>query len=188
MNWVSWAIIGYMGLGALTGFRRGLILTVFSAAGYLGGLLLASRYQHAAVKAVLTVLPIARWINRYMPLAASNAGGAHQIANRWIDGVVTILVFLLIIGLAEIVGRTVGRAFTLAVRRFGATGFLNGIGGSAAGVVEHGMVVSVVLGLLVSFPVLAHTPLVASIQRQPLAAAMVHWFHRITQTGVGKWL
>ncbi len=188
MNWVSWAILGYMGLGALTGFRRGLILTVFSAAGYLAGLLVASRYQHAAVKAVLTVLPIAHWINRYIPLAASNAGGAHQIANRWIDGVVTILVFLLIVGLTESVGRTLGSAFTMAVRRFGVTGFVNGIGGSAAGVVEHGLVVSIILGLLVTFPVLAHTPLVASIQRQPLSAAMVHWFHRITRTALGKWL
>ncbi len=188
MNWVSWAIIAYLGLGALSGFRRGLILTAFSAVGYLGGLLLASRYQHAAVKAVLTNLPIARWINRYIPLAASNVGGVHQVVNRWTDGVLTVLIFLIIIGLAESVGRTIGKAFTLGVRRFTVTGYLNGIGGLAAGVVEHGLVVSVILGLLVTFPVLAHTPLVASLHSQPLAGVMVHWFHRITHTTIGKWL
>jgi hypothetical protein len=188
VNWVSIVILGYMGLGALSGLRRGFGLVVFSAAGYVVGLILASRYQPLIVKSLVHTFPIQRWVDRYVPLASSSVGGIHQATDQWVLSILGVLVFLLVIGVSEAVGRSIGSGFSQAAKGFRVTGFLSGLGGLAAGVVEHGLVVCLILGLLVSFPLVHHTPLVLSLNRNALVSVFVGWYHRITVTPVAKWL
>ncbi len=188
MNWVSIVILGYMGLGALSGLRRGLSLVAFSVAGYVVGILVATRYQHVIVASIMKALPIQHWVNRYVPLASSNLGGVHQTTDRWLLSVLGVVVFLLVIAVVESIGRSIGSGASHVVKSFRLTGFLNGIGGLAAGVVEHGLVACLILGLLVSFPLLSHTPLVLALNRNALVAMLVGWYHRISLTPAGKWL
>ena len=188
MNWVSIAILGYLGLGAVSGLRRGLSLVAFSVAGYIAGLLLASRYQHMIVSKLIRVLPIQHWINRYVPLASSNIAGVHQATDKWVLSILGVLVFLLVIAVSEAVGRSLGTGVTQVVKGFRLTGFLNGIGGLAAGIIEHGLVAALILGLLVSFPLVSHTSLVLDLNRNALVTALVGWYHRLTLTSASKWL
>lgn len=188
MNWISIGILGYMGLGALSGMRRGLTLVLFSVAGYIAGLIIASRYQKVIVNTLLRAVPIQRWIAHYVPLTTSNVGNIHQTANHWTLSILGVLVFLLVIVMVESLGRSIGSGASQVVRGFRVTGFLNGVGGLAAGIVENGIVLSLILGLLVSFPLLDHTSLVSALDRNSLVAVMVGWFHRLTVSPVGKWL
>ncbi|MCL5064555.1 MAG: CvpA family protein [Firmicutes bacterium] len=188
MNWVSVAILGYVGLGALSGLRRGLSLVVFSVAGYIAGMLLASRYQKVIVASIVHALPIQRWVNRYIPLAASNLGGVHQATDRWVISILGVLVFLLVIFAVEALGRSVGVVVSQLVKTFRVTGFLNGIGGLAAGLVEHGLVACLILGVLVSFPLVSHTSLVVDLDHNALVTVLVGWYHRLTLTPAAKWL
>ncbi len=188
MNWVSIVILGYVGFGALSGLRRGLTLVAFSVAGYVAGLLLASRYKHVIVQGLVRALPIQHWVNRHIPLASSNLAGVHQSTDRWVLSILGVLVFLLVIFAVEATGRSVGMVVSQALKTFRVTGFLNSIGGLAAGAVEHGLVACLILGLLVSFPVLNHTSLVVDLNRNSLVTLMVGWFHRLTLTPAAKWL
>lgn len=188
MTWVSVCILGYMGLGALSGLRRGLTLVAFSLAGYVVGLLVASRYDHVIVSDVLRWRPLTRWINRRLASPTHGLLGPNLAHARWVEGLLGVLVFLVVIALAEAIGRSLGQGASQIVRGFRLTGFLNRVGGLAAGAVEHGLVVSVILGLLVSFPLLQHAAWVTRLDRNTLVSVMLSWYHRLSLSPAGHFL
>lgn len=188
MSWVSFCILGYMGLGALSGLRRGLITVAFSVAGYVAGLFAASRYDRVIVADALRWRPLTHWINRRLGGPTHGLLGSNLAHARWVEGVLGVLVFLLVISVAEGIGRSLGQGANQMVRGFRLSGFFNRIGGLAAGAIEHGLVVSVILGLLVTFPLLQHAAWVSRLDHNGVVGVMLAWYHRLSLTPAGRLL
>lgn len=176
MVWITVIIAGYILLGAISGYRRGLVAVAFSLAGYAVGVIVALHYQNMASHKVLAVLPITQWIHQIMPAQTTSIPGAASQALRLGQELIRILVFLVIVGLVEWVGRLVGQMGTRVVRGLGLTRAMNAVGGMAFGVAENVAVTTLVVGLMATLPMVSHTPLVQDLRTNPVTTQMVTWF------------
>lgn len=188
MNWVDIIIVAYIFLGALSGLRRGLVLVLFSLAGYVAGVLIAERYQGMLTTLVLAKVPVSSWLARWLPVPALDVPGAQHQAANLAHTLTALVVFLLVVGLTEYAGRLVGQMVTRMVRSFRVTGFVNSLGGGVAGLAEHGVVVGLVLTLVSALPMLAHSPLFYTLHRDPLAMTLMGWFGHIVKLPGGTFL
>ncbi len=188
MDWIDLAVIAYIVIGAFSGLRRGLILVLFSLAGYVVGVALAAHYQKAATAMLMTSLPVGKWTAHLLPAPATHIPGAHLEALNLAHVIVGLLVFLLIIGATEFVGRLIGEVITRLIGSFKVTGMLNKVGGGLAGLAEHGVVVGIVLTIVLALPMIAHSPISRELHRAPLAMLFVGWFGHISRMGGGFFL
>ena len=108
MNWLNLAIAAYLVLGALYGFRRGLVWVGFSLVGYIVGFIVASHVSKPITRLISAAIPLHAWVDRYLPLAATRVPGARLQSWNFVHTIVGLVVFLLIVGALEFVGRTVG--------------------------------------------------------------------------------
>lgn len=188
MDWIDLAVIAYIIIGAFNGLRRGLVLVLFSLAGYVVGVALAARYQKYTTHLLMASLPIAKWTAHVLPAPAAHIPGAHLEALHLAQVIVGLLVFLLIIGATEFVGRLIGEVITRLIGTFKVTGMLNKVGGGLAGLAEHGVVVGIVLTVVLALPMIAHSPIARDLHRAPLAMTFVGWFGHISRLGGGSFL
>lgn len=187
LNWLTILLLLFLALGAFGGFRRGLLLVAFSLAGYVGGLIAAARYQHTATRLLMASLPVHRWVIHFVPTAASSKFSYHQGVNLF-HTVLGLLVFLIMVGVAEAIARAIGEAVTLAVARRGLLGALNRIGGLAGGLAESALIGGLIFGLVLSLPVLDGTPLHHAIQHTPLAVSLAHFVNHFANWRAERWL
>lgn len=188
MHWVDLVLAGYLILGALYGLRRGLVWVGFSLIGYIVGVVVADHTSRPLTRLIAAAVPVHRWVERYLPAAAAHVPGARLQAWHLADGIMALVVFLLIVGALEFVGRTVGTVASQGVRVFRVTSLLNRIGGIAIGVVEHGMVAGLLITLLLAIPAVGHSALGRSIHKAPIAVTLVSAFHRIAKIPGGLYL
>lgn len=188
MDWVDIVILAYIFIGAISGLRRGLVMVLFSLAGYVVGVFLAIRYQTPLTAVLLAQLPVSNWIHHLLPVPAATVPGASLEAHRMIHSLVALLVFLVVIGAAELAGRLVGSTVTRMVKVFRVTGALNSIGGSLAGVAEHGVMVGLVLTMVLAYPALSHSPITTLIHRAPLASLLAGWMGHLAKIPGGTFL
>lgn len=185
MDWIDLAVIAYIVIGAFSGLRRGLVLVLFSLAGYVVGVAIAAHYQKYATSLLMSSLPVGRWVGHLLPAPAAHVPGAHLEAVHLAQVIIGLLVFLLIIGATEFVGRLIGEVITRAIGSFKVTGLLNKVGGGLAGLAEHGVVVGIVLTVVLTLPMIAHSPISRELHRAPLAMMFVGWFGHISRMGGG---
>ncbi len=185
MDWIDLVVIAYIVIGAFSGLRRGLILVLFSLAGYVVGVALAAHYQKYATTILMSSLPIGKWVAHMLPAPATHVPGAHQDALHLAHVIIGILVFLLIIGLAEFVGRIIGEVITRVIGTFKVTGMLNKVGGGLAGLFEHGLVVGIVATIVLALPMISHSAFSHALHKAPLAMMFVGWFGHISRLGGG---
>ncbi len=185
MDWIDVVVVAYVVIGALTGLRRGLVLVLFSLAGYIVGIALAAQFEGALTKTLLSVLPVKNWVAHFLPAPAANIPGATVQAYNLAHVILGLLVFLIIIGAAEFVGRLVGELATRILGTFKITGVLNKVGGGLAGLAEHGLVVGIIVTLILALPMIAHSPMAKDLHHAPLAMLLVGWFDHISRLGGG---
>ncbi|NMP20931.1 CvpA family protein [Sulfobacillus harzensis] len=188
MDWVDLVVLGYLLLGALYGLRRGLVWVGFSLAGYVVGAIVAAHMYKRVTKLVVSAAPIRHWVERYLPTPASAIPGARQEAWHLAHTLIGLLIFLLIIGALEFVGRTVGSVISQGVRAFRLTAFLNRLGGILAGIAEHGVVAGLILTLLLAVPAIDHSGLSQEIHHAPVARTLMGLFSRIAKIPGGQYL
>ncbi|MCL5967625.1 MAG: CvpA family protein [Firmicutes bacterium] len=187
LNWLTIAVLVFLALGALGGFRRGLLLVVFSLAGYVGGLIAAARYQHAVTSSLMAVLPVRRLVIRFVPTAQGSAFSYHQGVNLF-HTILGLLVFLIMVGLAEAVARAVGVAITRVVARRGLLGAANRVGGLAGGLAENAVIGGLIFGLLLSLPIFDGTPIHHVIVHNALALALAHFVNHFANWRAERWV
>lgn len=188
MGWIDIVLAGYLVLGALYGLRRGLVWVGFSLVGYIVGVIVADHTSKSLTRLIASAMPLHRWVERYIPAAAAHIPGARVQAWHLAHSILALLVFLLIVGALEFVGRTVGAVASRGVSVFRITSMLNRIGGIAAGVIEHGVVAGLILTVLLAVPAVGQSSLSRSIQRAPLAATLIHTFQHIAKLPGGQYL
>ena len=188
MHWLDLIIAAYLALGALYGLRRGLVWVGFSLIGYIVGVIVANHTSKPITHLVTAALPLHRWVDRYLPAAAAQVPGARAQAWNLTHAIVGLVVFLLIVGALEFVGRTIGTVASHGVRTFRLTSLLNRIGGIAIGVVEHALVAGLVLSLLLAVPAVRQSAISRSLHRAPVANLLIHAFHHIAKVPGGTYL
>ncbi len=188
MDWIDWVVAGYLLLGALYGLRRGLVWVGFSLVGYIAGVIVADHSSRALTRMITAAAPLHRWVERYIPAPAAHIPGARAQAWHLAHSILALLVFLLIVGALEFVGRTIGAVASQGVGLFRLTAVLNKIGGIAAGIVEHGVVAGLILSVLLAVPDLGHSAISRSIFHAPLAAALLSTFRHIAKIPGGQYL
>ncbi|MDA8195053.1 MAG: CvpA family protein [Thermaerobacter sp.] len=186
--WVDVIVGVYLFLGVVSGHRRGLVLVVFSLAGYIVGIMAALRYQVPMTSLLLTQLPINTWIHHLLPAPALASPGATKAAFRLGRVLLGLVVFLLIVGTVEFFGRVLGQWVTHAVLSAPLTGMLNRVGGGVAGLAEHGVIAGLILTVVLGLPMLPHTGLYLQIVHAPLAAALIGWFGHLGRLPGGAYL
>lgn len=186
-NWLSIAVLAYVALGAISGWRRGVILVVFSLAGYFVGLALAARYQSSITTLVLRALPVDRWLAGAFASPAIQSPGTLPAAERLAHLLVAVLIFVLVIGLVEMIARAIGEGLTRTVKLLPLVGGVNRLAGLAGGLLENAAVAGLVLGLLLSLPPVAHTPLGPAIRHTPLAYDLATWMGRLANWPAQNW-
>jgi len=187
LNWLTILVLLFLALGALGGFRRGLLLVVFSLAGYVGGLIAAAHYQHTVTGLLMKSLPVHRWVVHFVPTASVSMVAYQQGVNLF-HTILSLLVFLVMVGLAEAVARAVGEGVTVAVAGRGLAGSLNRIGGLAGGLAESAIIGGLIFGLLLSLPMLDGTPLQHLIQHNRLAVALAHFVNQFANWRAERWI
>jgi len=188
MDWIDLGLIGYLILGAFYGLRRGLVWVGFSLVGYIVGVLVADRVAKPLTTLIVTAAPIHRWIGQYLPQAAARVPGARLDAWHLANSLVSLLVFLLVVGAAEFVGRTIGTVASQGVNVFRVTSFLNRILGVAVGLLEHGVVAGLVLSLALAIPAIGHSSVSQALHKAPLAGSLIGLFSRIAKVPGGRYL
>lgn len=181
MAWVDWVLVAYLAFGALYGLRKGLVWVAFSLAGYIAGVIVASHTTGPLSRMITAAAPIHHWVERYLPSSAAAVPGARVEAWNLAYSLIGLILFLLIVGALEFVGRSVGSVASQGVKILPMAALLNRIGGIAAGVIEHGAVAALVLALLMAVPSVSHSPLGHSINDAPLAMTLTKWFHRVAK-------
>lgn len=187
-NWLTVVLVIYLALGAFSGWRRGFILVVFSLGGYLVGLAIASRFQSRVTGILAHALPISAWVKQIVPRAASSVPGAYTQGTHLALVLLGLLVFLVIVGASEMVARLFGETLTRVLSQVSLLRGLNTLGGLLGGMAEHAVIVGLVLGILLSVPFVAHTPLALLIHSTPLAIDLVHWVGGLAHWPAAKWL
>ncbi len=185
MDWIDVVVVGYVVIGALTGLRRGLVLVLFSLAGYVAGIAIAARFGGTLTQTLLSALPVKKWVAHFLPAPAANVPGATVQAYNLAHIFLALLVFLLVIGAAEFVGRLAGEFATHILRAFKITGALNKLGGGLAGLAEHSLVAGLVLTIILAFPMIAHSPMGKDLHHAPIAMLLVGWFNHLSRLGGG---
>lgn len=185
MDWIDVVVVAYVVIGALTGLRRGLVLVLFSLAGYVAGVAIAARFGGSLTKTLLSVLPVKKWVAHFLPAPAASVPGATVQAYNLAHIILSLLVFLLVIGAAEFVGRLCGEFVTHILRTFKITGALNKLGGGLAGLAEHSLVAGIVLTVILAFPMIAHSPMGKDLHHAPIAMLLVGWFNHLSRLGGG---
>jgi uncharacterized membrane protein required for colicin V production len=180
-DWINWLLAGYLLLGALYGLRRGLFGVLFSLAGYLVGIMLASHWRNAATQWLTTVLPLRRWVAEWVAKVPMPNASLYHDAWQFAHHLLELLVFLAIIALTEWAGRLVGHLVTRAFNVFRPARVVNQLGGLVAGALEHGMVAGLVLAVLMTVPAFRHSPLPPIIERSPLADLFLGWIGHLAQ-------
>lgn len=188
MDWIDLVLGGYLVVGALYGLRRGLIWVGFSLLGYVAGVVVAEHVSRQVTSIITAAAPIHRWVERYLPTPASAIPGARLEAWHMAQALIGLLVFLLIIGALEFVGRTIGAVLTQGVRVFRLTSLLNRIGGVIVGVLEHGVVAGLVLTLLFSLPAVARSNFGHAIHHAPLAGTVMGIFRHLGKIPGARYL
>lgn len=187
-NWLAIAVLIYMLLGAFSGWRRGLILVGLSLGGYVVGVLLASQYQAQVTTMLMASLPINRWVRQIVPAPALSVPAAVAQSTQLAHMLLGVLVFLLIVGGTEMIARLVGESLTRVVGSIRVLSGLNSLGGLAGGFAENALVTGLVLGLLLSLPPLAHTPIDAFVRQTPLAYDLAQWVGHLANWRAEHWL
>lgn len=188
MHWLDLVIAAYLALGALYGLRRGLVWVGFSLIGYIVGVIVANHSSQSVTRLVTAALPLHHWVERYFPAAAAQVPGARLQAWNMAHTIVGLVVFLLIVGALEFVGRTVGTVASHGVHAFRLTSMLNRVGGIAIGIVEHGLVAGLVLSLLLAVPAVRQSAISRSLNGAPVASLLIHAFHHIAKVPGGLYL
>lgn len=187
LNWLTIVVLLYLVLGAFGGLRRGLLLVVFSLAGYIGGLVVAAHYQHTVTRMLMASLPVHRWIVHFVPTASVSTLAYQQGVNLF-HTILSLLVFLIMVGLAEAIARAVGEGITVAVARRGVVGSLNRLGGLAGGLAESAIIGGLIFGLLLSLPMLDGTPIHHLIQHNQLAVTLAHFVNHFANWRAERWI
>lgn len=188
MHWIDIVLAAYLVLGALYGLRRGLVWVGFSLIGYLVGIVVAEHSAKPLTRLVTAAIPVQQWVERYLPSPAAHIPGARIQAWHLAHTIMALVIFLVIVGAVEFVGRTIGTVASQGVRVFRFTALLNKIGGIAVGVLEHAVVAGLVITLLLTVPAIRHSPISRSIQRAPLAHTLIGAFHHIAKLPGGQYL
>ena len=188
MGWMDLILLAYLALGALYGVRRGLVWVGFSLLGYIAGVIVAEHISKSLTRIVTASIPLQHWVERYVPAPAAQIPGAKLQAWNMAHAILGLLVFLLIVGAVEFVGRTVGAVASRGVRVFRVTAVLNRVGGIAAGILEHGVVAGLILTVLLAVPAIGQSGLSRSIHHAPLASALINVFHRVVKIPGGQYL
>jgi len=189
LNWLSLAVFLYLVLGALAGWRRGLVLVGTSVVGYIIGLVAAAHFQADITRAVVAALPLQQWALALLPrqgLAVDPALLASTLS--WVHMLLAVLVFLLILMVVEGAARLIGQSITDVVRAIPVVRSANTLGGLAGGLIENMLVVGVVLGLLVTLPLIAHGPIAAAVRQSPISVDLVNWVGRLAPWKAERWL
>lgn len=184
MSWITIAILVYLFFGALSGYRRGLMVVALSLAGYLVGVLIALHYQAAATQEFLRVLPVQQWVAHVVPAPAQSLPGATQKAYHLAQQLAGLIVFLLIVGVAEVAGRCLGQFLTRFARALRITQAMNAVGGMAFGVLEHAALVALILTLMLAIPLVSHSALGRSLEHNVMTTQMVAWFSQLNHSGM----
>ena len=188
MHWLDLVLAGYLILGALYGLRRGLVWVGFSLLGYLVGIIVADHTAKPLTRLVTAAVPLHRWVDRYLPSPASHIPGARLEAWNLTHTILALVVFLVIVGALEFVGRTVGTVATQGVRVFRLTEVLNKIGGIAVGILEHALVAGLIMSLLLAVPAIRSSSVSRSINSAPMAHTLIGAFHHIAKLPGGQYL
>jgi uncharacterized membrane protein required for colicin V production len=188
LNWLTIAVLVYLALGALSGWRRGVVLVAFSLAGYLAGLALAARYQSTLTAALMRTLPVDRWLATAFASPALQSPGALPAAENLAHLLIAVLVFLLMVGAVELIARMIGEGLTRAIHYLPLVGSANRLAGLAGGLIENAAVAGLVLGLVLSLPPVAHTPIAPAIRHTPLAYDLAQWMGRLANWPAQHWL
>jgi len=187
-GWINASLALYLLLGAWYGLRRGLVSVVFSVLGYVVGLVLASHEEARLTRWLLRQPTIHRTVFHLIPQAATTIPSVHRQALHLIQSLMAFVVFLLLVGLAEGLGRVIGQIISRTVHSFRVTGLVDRVGGVVAGLFEHGIVAGLVMVLILTVPVFAHTPLLGAIHKAPLASWLVSWVGRLAKIPGGLYL
>ncbi len=188
MHWLNIVLAIYLVLGALYGLRRGLVWVGFSLLGYIAGVLLANRLANPVAKIILAWVPLRNWVGRYLAAPASHVPGIHLGAWSLIHRVLDLVVFLAIIGVMELVGRSLGAAISRGVHSLRLAGAVDRLGGIAAGVLEHAAVAALVMTLLLAVPAVHQSSLGRSLNQDPLAGVLVKAFKNVAKIPGGQYL
>ncbi|MCL4493242.1 MAG: CvpA family protein [Firmicutes bacterium] len=188
MRWIDIAILLYIAIGAVSGLRRGLVTVLFTLFGYIVGILLAIRYQAYLTQSLMSVLPISRWTRRLLPRPASSVPGYTIQADNLVHVLLALLVFLLIVGAVEFLGRLAGQFLTRVIKTLRITGLLNNIGGAVAGLAEHGILVGLLVTLVMALPLLSHSSLSMALRHDKLVMALAGIFGHIAKLPGGTFL
>ncbi len=188
LQWVDLAILLYIAIGAFSGIRRGLVTVLFSLAGYIIGIVIAAQYQSALTLALMSALPITKWMRHILPSPATSVPGYTLQADDMIHTLVALLIFIVIVGLVEFIGRMIGESLTRIVRTFRITGFFNTVGGAVAGLAENGLLIGLVITLVFALPVLDHSIIHTELHHDELAMALAGWFGHIAKLPGGTFL
>jgi uncharacterized membrane protein required for colicin V production len=163
--WLTAALLVYLLWGALTGWRRGLVLVGMSLVGYVVGVSLALHDGPRWTAAVARALRLGHLVAQFAPLPV----GGHPVHAAMVATARAVLVA------AEWAAGLVGRVVTAVVRRLPLIRGLNGLGGLAGGLLEHALVAGIVLGLAISVPFVAQGPIGTVVRSTPAAHDLVRW-------------
>jgi uncharacterized membrane protein required for colicin V production len=188
VHWLDLVLAAYLVLGALYGFRHGLVWVGFSLIGYIAGIVVADHTAKPLTRLVTAALPLHRWVDHYVPQAVAAMSGARLQAWTLAHAILSLLLFLLIVGAMEFVGRSVGNVASQGVRVFRLTAALNRIGGIAMGIIEHGLVAGLVMALVLAVPAARDSMISRSIHHAPIANMLIHAFHRVVKIPGGQYL
>jgi uncharacterized membrane protein required for colicin V production len=189
LNWLSLAVLLYLALGAVAGWRRGFVAVATSVIGYIVGLLLAAHFQAGITRDIARLLPLRQWAMAVLPkqgLAVAPRLLADTVA--WSRMVLAVLVFLIILVVVERVALALGRGITDLVRRIPVVRTANTLGGLVGGLVENMLVVGVVLGLLITLPLIKSGAVGLAVRQSPLSVTLVHWVGALAPWRLERWL
>lgn len=189
LNWLSLLVLLYLVLGAFAGWRRGLVLVAASVIGYIIGLVVAAHVQAGITRWLARVLPLKQWAALVVPhqgVAASARSISDVVA--WSHMALAVVVFLLILMLVGGAIRALGQAVTGLVRQIPLVRSANTVGGAAGGVVENMLIVGVILGLLLTLPLIQHGAVAVVVRQSPISVDLVHWVGKLAPWQAEHWL
>ncbi len=189
LNWLSLLVFLYLLLGAFAGWRRGLVLVAASVIGYIVGLVVAAHAQAGITRWLAGVLPLKQWAALVVPRqgVAANARSINDVV-AWSHMVLAVVVFLLILMIVGGAIRALGQAVTGIVRQIPLVRSANTVGGAAGGVVENMLVVGVILGLLLTLPLIQHGPVAVVVRQSPISVDLVRWVGKLAPWQAEHWL
>ncbi len=188
MSWLGIALLIFLGLGALSGWRRGLVAVAFDIAGLVVGLVLAHEWQATVTVRLEKVLPVGHWIHTILPRPADKLPFAVHSAQQLAHSILGVLVFIAIVLATEAVARFVAAVVTGIIKRIILVRSLNTLGGLVGGLLENAVIAGLVLGLVLAVPFVAHGPVGGAVRQTPLAKDLVNWVALSVHWPVKGWV